>query len=341
MKQPLNINNCPGTLAPGYNTYSPTALRRMFNNKKVSHLLGFSLDESNRLLVDENIGRISISGVQEKLSAIVKKGKICLTPEGVQSHYIIKPAPDNKRLNYSTQMPANEHLTMQIARQVYDIATAENALVFLQNGKPVYITKRFDINADDTKTKQEDFASLAQKTSETHGKHFKYTGNYADLGVMFQKYVAAWKVEVSKFFRLIVFNYLFGNGDAHLKNFSLQQSENGDYMLSPAYDLLNTSLHIQDEDFALEGGLFEKEFQSETYQQKGHPCQNDFAVFGKTIGVPDIQIEKIIKDFLTSQPLVYSLTERSFLNEKLKRMYIRSYEERLNRLRRGLAHFVG
>ena len=112
-------------------------------------------------------------------------------------------------------------------------------------------------------------------------------------------------------------------------------TSNGDYLLSPAYDLLNTSLHIQDEDFALEGGLFEKEFYSEIYQQKGHPCQNDFVAFGKMIGVPDIQIEKIIKDFLTPQPLVYNLTERSFLNEKLKRMYIRSYEERLNRLNRG------
>jgi len=308
----------------------------MFNNKKINHLLDFSLDENSRSLVDENIGRISISGVQEKLSAIVKKGKVCLAPEGIQSHYIIKPAPDDKRLHYRAQMPANEHLTMQIARQVYGISTAENALIFFQNGEPAYITKRFDIKTDHTKIKQEDFASLAQKTNETHGKHFKYTGNYADLGVMFQKYVAAWKVEISKFFRLIIFNYLFGNGDAHLKNFSLQQSENGDYMLSPAYDLLNTSLHIQDEDFALEGGLFDKELRSEIYQQKGHPCQNDFAVFGKIIGMPDIQIKKIITDFLTSQPLVYDLTERSFLNEKLKRIYIRSYEERLNRLRRGL-----
>jgi len=144
MKQFSNINNCPGTLAPEYNTYSPTALRRMFNNKKISHLLDFSLDKSNRLLVDENIGRISISGMQEKLSAIVEKGRVCLAPEGVQSHYIIKPAPDNKRLNYRTQMPANEHLTMQIARQVYGIVTAENALIFFQHGKPAYITKRFD-----------------------------------------------------------------------------------------------------------------------------------------------------------------------------------------------------
>jgi serine/threonine-protein kinase HipA len=260
-----------------------------------------------------------------------------LAPEGVRSRYIIKPIPDDKRLNHRNQMPANEHLTMQIARQGYDIVTAENALIFFSNGEPAYITKRFDIKSDSTKIKQEDFASLLQKTSETHGKHFKYTGSYADMGILFQKYVAAWQVEVSKFFRLMVFNYLFGNGDAHLKNFSLQQSENGDYLLSPAYDLLNTSLHIQDENFALEKGLFEKEFYSEIYRQKGDPCQDDFITFGKMIGVPDIQIKKIMSHFLTSQPLVYDLTERSFLDEKLKRMYLRSYEERLKRLRRGAA----
>ena len=334
MKQLPKIKNCPGTLAAGYNTYSPTALRRMFNNKKISHLLDFSNDESNRVIIDENIGRISISGVQEKLSAIVDKGKVCLAPEGVQSRYIIKPIPDDKRLNHRSQMPANEHLTMQIARQVYGMATAENALIFFSDGESAYITKRFDIKNDNTKIKQEDFASLTQKTSETHGKHFKYTGSYADVGVLFQKYVAAWQVELSNFFRLIVFNYLFGNGDAHLKNFSLQQSEDGDYMLSPAYDLLNSSLHIQDEDFALEGGLFGKKFYSEIYRQKGHPCQDDFITFGKIIGVPDIQIKKSLKVFLTSQTLVYDLTERSFLNEKLKRMYIRSYEKRLKRLNR-------
>jgi serine/threonine-protein kinase HipA len=221
MKQNFVIKNCPGTLADGYDTYSSTALRRMFDNRKVSHLLDFSNDRNSRPLIDENIGRISISGVQEKLSAIVEKGKVCLAPEGDQSHYIIKPAPDDKRLNHRHQLPANEHLTMQIARQVYCITTAENALIFFQNGEPAYITKRFDIKVDDRKTKQEDFASLAQKSTETHGKHFKYTGSYADMGALIQKHVAAWKVETGRFFFFFLFNYLFSNGDAHLELFSL------------------------------------------------------------------------------------------------------------------------
>ncbi|NDV97439.1 type II toxin-antitoxin system HipA family toxin [Dysgonomonas sp. 521] len=334
MKKSLEIHNCPGTLAVGYNTYSTTAIKRVFENQKVNHLLNFSNDETNRLMIDDNIGKISISGVQEKFSAIIKDKQIILTPEGVQGRYIIKPAPDYKRIQYRQYMPANEHLTMQIARQVYNIPTAENALVFFQDGEAAYITKRFDIDADNKKIKQEDFASLLQKTSETHGKHFKYTGDYASMGFLFPKYVAAWQIEISKFFKLVLFNYLFANGDAHLKNFSLQQTINGDYVLSPAYDLLNSSLHVSDEDFALEGGLFSKEHYSEIYKQKGHPCKDDFIAFGEMIHVSKPQIKMIIEQITSSQPLVYSLTEQSFLDNKLKRMYIRSYEERLGRLTR-------
>ena len=331
-----NIENCPGTLAAGYNSYSPAALQQMFESREISPLLDFSDDANSRIRIPEDAGRISISGVQKKLPAIVNNGKICLAPEGIQSRYIIKPAPDDKRLKYRDQLPANEHLTMQIAFQVYGLTTAKNALVFFQNGEPAYITKRFDVKDDCTRRMQEDFASLAQKTNEIHGKSFKYTGNYADIGLLFQKHTAAWPIDASKFFRLTVFNYLFGNGDAHLKNFSLLQSENGDYSLSPAYNLINTSLHIrQKKDFALEEGLFRKELHSKIYRRKGHPCQDDFADFGKILGLSAIQIKSILDGFLTRHFMIYELTARSFLNEKLKRMYIRSYEERLKQLRRS------
>jgi serine/threonine-protein kinase HipA len=328
----IEIKNCPGTLAPGYETYSPKALKKLFANRKVSHLLEFSHVESQQKQINENIGKISISGVQEKLSAIVDKGKIALTPEGKQGVYIIKPAPDYNRLARRKQMPANEHLTMQIAQQVYGISTAENALVFFRNGEAAYLTKRFDIKADGKKKPQEDFASLSQKTSETYGENYKYTGNYILVGKLIKQYVAAWQVEIGKFYKLVLFNYLFSNGDAHLKNFSLQQSDNGDYLLSPAYDLLNTSLHIQDDDFALEGGLFEEQYYSDQYERKGHPVLADFITFGQLIEVPGRVQDRILSEISTPQPFVYELTERSFLDKKGKRMYLRGYEEKLKRL---------
>ncbi|WP_291557267.1 HipA domain-containing protein, partial [Bacteroides sp.] len=230
-----NINVCPGTLISGYDTYSPTCLRKVFDGKKVSHIMDFSYNDSPESLIS-SINRISISGVQEKLSAIIKKGKIIITPEGESGRYIIKPIPDYKHLRFRNNIPANEHLTMQIASQVYKIKTAENAMVFFSDGQPAYITKRFDYAADGSKIRQDDFASIAGKTERNNGKDFKYTGNYEDIARLLRQNVSAWQVEMTKYFTLVLFNYLFSNGDAHLKNFSLQETTDGDYVLTPAYD---------------------------------------------------------------------------------------------------------
>ncbi len=125
----MKINVCPGTLAPGYDKYSPACLRHVFDGEKVNHILDFDYDMNQSDLI-ASINRISVSGVQEKLSAIVSDGKIRITPQEEQGRYIIKPAPAYKHLRFRNQIPANEHVTMQIARQVYGIKTAENALVF-------------------------------------------------------------------------------------------------------------------------------------------------------------------------------------------------------------------
>ena len=328
------ITCCPSTLADGFTTYSPSACKKLFAGKKVSHVMNFSYDDDQYAAIAENTVRISVSGVQEKMSAVEENGSIRLAVENEQARYIIKPAPENKALRDRKQIPANEHLTMQIARQIYRIPTAENGVIFFSDGTPAYITKRFDILDDGSKAPQEDFASLIQKTSETHGADFKYTGSYEDIALKIKELVPAWQVEIGKFFSLILFNYLFSNGDAHLKNFSLQQSKDGDYLLSPAYDLMNTSLHTNDSDFALEDGLSVTLEKSDIYESKGHPCQEDFVHFGKKIGLSDKQIDKLISPFLVEQPKVLELINNSFLEEKQKRIYLSSYKERLSRLQR-------
>ena len=327
------INVCLGTLAVGFETYSPLCLRKVFGGKKVNPVLDFNYEESQAEIASA-INRISISGVQEKLSAIVRNGKIQLTPEGESGRYIIKPAPEYKYLSFRKNIPANEHLTMQIASQVYKIRTAENALVFFADGEIAYLTKRFDYASDGSKILQDDFASLAGKTENNYGKNFKYTGSYEDIARLLRQYVAAWKVEMAKYFTLVVFNYLFSNGDAHLKNFSLQATSRGDYVLTPAYDLMNTSIHIDDGDFALQEGLIPKSEYSEVYARTGHPCQDDFITFGRRIGVLPKKMMSIVKMFATEQPKVYELIENSFLDEKTKRMYRQSYLERLRRFQR-------
>lgn len=308
-------------------------MRKLFDGKRVSPWLDFDYDADSADMA-ESINQLSVSGVQEKLSAVVADGKIVLTPAGEQGRYIIKPAPAYKHLRFRDQIPANEHLTMQIARQVYKIPTADNGLVFFKSGEPAYITRRFDYAADGKKIKQEDFSSLAHKTSATHGQNFKYTGSYEDAAAVLKANVSAWQVQMSRFFTLVLFNYLFANGDAHLKNFSLQQTSGGDYLLAPAYDLLNTSIHVADEDFALQGGLIPEAEYSDVYARTGHPCRADFETFGRRIGVLPKKVSEILAMFSQEQAEVYTLIERSLLDEKVKRMYKRSYQERLQRFLR-------
>lgn len=330
---PEALNYCPGTLAEGFNTYSPGCLRRVFYGRKVSHILPYDQPQKNEEVAElfmENRKRISISGVQEKLSLVLEKNRLRVTLEGEQGTYILKPIPrDLKKVD---QVPANEHLTMQIAKQVYAINTAENALIFFKDGSPAYITRRFDVNENGGRWGKEDFATLAGKTKDNAGANFKYEYSYEELGLLIQKYVPAWRVEIEKYFSLVVFNYLFSNGDAHLKNFSLLESINGDYLLSPAYDLVNTKIHVDDSDFALNKGLFVDGFRSAQCKKSGHPSKADFLEFGRRIGVAEGRIEKLLKPYLDEQAMAYTLIRHSYLSESNKRGYLQQYQEKRNYL---------
>ena len=332
----MNLNElkyCPGTLAEGFTTYSPACLRNLFRGKKVHHLLPYEAPQQSEEVAEQfmqNRKRISISGVQEKLSFLLEKNILRLTNEGEQGTYILKPIPrDLKKVD---QVPANEHLTMQIAKQVYGINTAENAMIFFKNGSPAYITKRFDVKDKGGKWGKEDFATLTGKTKDNAGVNFKYEYSYEELGILIQKYVPAWRVEIEKYFSLVLFNFLFSNGDAHLKNFSLLESSKGDYLLSPAYDLVNTKLHMDDSDFALDKGLFADEFKSEQYKKNEHPAKSDFTEFAKRIGVTEGRVEKLLNPFLEKQNLMETLVSRSFLSEANKRAYLLMYNTKRNYL---------
>jgi serine/threonine-protein kinase HipA len=331
----IEIKYCPGTLAEGFTSYSPGCLRRMFNGRKVSYLLPYDTPAHDEEVAKEfmdNRKRISISGVQEKLSMLLEKNTLRLTREREQGTYILKPIPRDVR--YPDQVPANEHLTMQIAKQVFNINTAENAMIFFKDGTPAYITRRFDVKADGMKWGKEDFASLAGKSSDNTGPNFKYDYSYEELGLLIQKFVPAWRIEIEKFFTLVLFNYMISNGDAHLKNFALMESFSGDYLLSPAYDLINTRIHVDDSDFALDKGLFTDGFQSKAYHKTGNTTFTEFVEFGKRIGMIESRISKLGAPFLKTQSMIETLTRNSFLNEKCKRAYLLHYNTRLNRLNR-------
>lgn len=322
------LNYCPGTLSEGHNTYSRTALKRVFNGRKVNHVLSYvapNSDEDTDQLFTDNRKRLSISGVQEKFSVIQEKNILRLIGEGEQGTHILKPIPGAGK--NPEQMPANEHVTMQIARQIFGIETAENALIFFKNGAPAYITKRFDVYDDHSKRAQEDFATLGELTPQTHGENYKYEGNYLYLFQLMKKYVPAYAVEAPKLFKLILFNYLMSNGDAHYKNFSLIETSFGDFKLSPAYDLLNSRIHIDDRDFALSDGLLPPK------HTKGN-IRAQFMTLGQMAEIPQQQIDKTLKDLTVHKNEVRGMIKRSFLSDRFKRNYEQAYLTRLNKLLR-------
>ncbi len=322
------IEYCPGTLTKGYDTYSTTCLRRMFNGRKVNHILPYDSPTDNGTTEDlflENRKRISISGVQEKFSVLLEKNKLRLIDEGERGRYILKPIPNiGKKLD---QMPANEHLTMQIARQIFNIETAENALIFFKNGQPAYLTKRFDVKEDGSKLAKEDFASLAGRTPQTHGENYKYLGNYLEMFELMKKFLPAYKLEAPKLFSLIVFNYLFSNGDAHFKNFSLIETPLGDYRLSPAYDLLNTRIHIEDSDFTLDDGLLPKNL------AKGN-VWFQLNLLAEKATLSKVQKDGIFENLLSKKEEVEYLINSSYLNERTKRNYTQAYETSLKKIKK-------
>ena len=319
----IDVNVCPSTLKEGFSTFSPYAKKHFLGGKTVSHILPYESLSSGQGLM-ENKGHLSLSGAQEKYSAVIDRGKFRLTEANERGTYIIKP----KLTGFENRdfSPANENLTMQIAAQVYGIETAENAVCFTGNGEQVYVTRRFDVRADGVRLLQEDLASLAGITKQTHGGNYKYDAlDYVDIGHLIRKYIPAWPIEIIRYFDLVLFNFVFANGDAHVKNFSVIQTSRGDYRLAPAYDLINTLLHIPgDSIFALRKGLYPG------WNPEFGISGSDFKKFGTMIGIDEITARNEIDRFCADYDLTERLIDHSFLSDGLKEEFRRIYRTRIN-----------
>lgn len=323
----MELNRCPSLLTEGFSTYSPQAAKLLFDGVKVSHVFnGINplFPEPSKEAI-QNVGRISLSGAQPKFSIIQDGGKLRYTREDERGTYILKPAPNAMHILEKDECVANEHLTMQLASQIYGIETAPNGICFFEDGTKAYFTRRFDVVGSD-KLLQEDFASLLGVSKATHGTDYKYTAaSYEDCADIIKKYVKAYKLDLLRFFRLILFNFLVLNDDAHLKNFSLIKIGD-EYRLSPAYDLVNTSLHIWEPSiFALSKGLFKEGMHfSDTHSiSRAH-----FEEFGRRIGLSEKIIQQEIEKFASPNPQADDLIRRSFLSPKNQKNYLDSYNYR-------------
>ena len=321
---------CHGCYKETTTDFCLSCRKKLFNGVKISSVLPFDAPKAETLLsYQEHSKRLSISGVQLKYTLYLNESNLELREKGGQ--YIIKPIPTARQLKNLKVAPENEHLTMQIAEQVFKINVANNGLLYFMDNQPAYITKRFDIKPDGSKFLQEDFAQLTNRSKITHREAFKYEGTYEEIGILIKKYVSAYMPALEEFFKQVLFNYIISNGDAHLKNFSLYRNDEGEYKLTPAYDLMSTVIHTPTEsDMAL--SLYSGDINSTFYSTYGCYGKPDFMEFAKRIGIIPKRAERILNEFILFSNKADLLIDQSFLSASIKKVYQSNLCDKIKRL---------
>ena len=267
--------------------------------------------------------RSSISGVQDKVELSRRRGGFEVVDHG--GEYILKPIPSTPLPKYQAEVPVNEALTMSVANRIFGIETAKHEVVSFRDGELAYLTKRFDYRGGQ-------IGKLSGRTAASHGSGYKYDASYEECADILRRYCNASRVELPKLFRRILFCYLFSNGDAHLKNFSLYESEQGDMVLSPAYDLLATSVHIPTETpLALD--LFADRHFTSAFETLGFYSSADFIELGRCFGLTSDAVRGEIARFTSAVAEVTELIDGSLLSPAAKADYAAAHANRIKAIR--------
>lgn len=280
--------------------YHPTCSKKFFGTTQVP-VLELDQEQLNKLAQITVNERLALTGVQPKISLSLsgEKGNKRLTLVGLWGDYILKPQSAD-----FVFMPEVEDLTMHLAK-LFKIDTAEHALIRTTTGELAYITKRFDRERG-KKIHVEDLCQLSELLTEQ-----KYKSSYERVGKIIKQYATNSGLDVIKYFRLVLFSFLTGNNDMHLKNFSLMHTDRG-ILFSPAYDLLNVNLIYPDdkEDLALT-----------LRGRKRKVKRSDFNQFALSLGVAEIVRDNIYKDFSKEVDKMQDWINRSFLTDEYKEGY--------------------
>lgn len=291
--------------------YSKKGLSKLSPRLTILKNLPFTAVEQRREAA-ARATKISIQGFQAKFSAklSIKNQSLEITDKG--GTYIIKPQND-----LYPQLPENEDLTMKMAG-IVGIETPLTGLVQSKDGSFSYFIKRFDRYGKNKKYHQEDFAQLTENSRDT-----KYKWSMEKLAPVLE-YCTFPSLERLKLFRRVIFCFLTGNEDMHLKNFSLITRE-GKITLSPAYDLLNSTIVLpgSEEEMALPLAGKKKKFKR----------QDLIDYFGKErLKLTEKSIEAELENFLKTRKKLEELIKISFLSEELKEKYFQILSNRYQRL---------
>ena len=287
--------------------------KKMFGTN-IPPILDFNLKETEEIAKKLVIKSIAVTGVQPKLSLELEK-KIKeiprLTIVGLQGDYIFKPQSQQ-----FAELPENEDVTMHLAEMV-KIKTAKHSLIRLKSGELGYITKRFDRNKG-SKIAVEDFCQLSEHLTE-----HKYRGSIEKIGKLAHQFTINKGFESQRLFELVLFSFLTGNADMHLKNFSLIENALEEYEFSPAYDLLSTVL-VMPED---------KEESALTINgKKSRIGLKDFNVLATSLHLNEKSLQAIYKRFNTILPQWKDFINQSFLSDEMKAKYIQLITDKFDSL---------
>lgn len=307
------MNRCPITYSPcDDKTYSEKGLKFLSPTLKTLALLDFTAEEL-RAEAMHRATKMSIQGVQPKLSAVlnIKKGSFDIVDK--RGKYILKP-----QHHLFPELPQNEDLTMRLATSI-GIEVPLHGLIYSKDGSLTYFIKRFDRKGQKDKLAVEDFAQLAGLSRDT-----KYNFSMEKLVKLIDEYCTFPAIEKARLFKIVLFNYLIGNEDMHLKNYSVIL-RNGKVELSPAYDLLNTSIVLQGE------------FEEIALKLKGKKSNLNYDVlinyFGKErCGLTDRIIEKTVDTIQKALSSWFELIEISFLSDDMKDRYSSFLQIRIDNL---------
>lgn len=256
-------------------------------------------------------GKMSISGLQEKVSLALCADRTRLEPAISGGRYILKPG--SSRFEGIVE---NEHLTMRLATLVR-IEVPPCGLVPLRDGRLAYVVRRFDRLDDGRKLQVEDFCQLAVLPPKD-----KYHGSAEQCVRILRQFASEPQVEILKLFRMLVFGWCVGNGDMHLKNFSLLTGPDGIRRLAPAYDLVNTQLVIPGDPLALPVG-----------GKKSNVRRKEWMGLAAYAGLPEKSAARVLDGQIAAAARFGRLIDASPLSEAMKAAYKNTVSERLDTLR--------
>lgn len=305
---------CYKELGEGQRDFHPGCARKLFGTKAVP-LLEYRHEDLDLLAEQIIRSQTSLTGVQPKLSLNLNKHDGCsrLTIVGLWGDYIFKP-----QTNDYPQLPENEDLTMHLAEAV-KIDVVPHSLIRLADGRLGYITKRIDRTSSGEKIDMEDMCQLT-----LHPTEYKYKGSYEQIAKAIAQHSSTPKLDLTNYMLLLLFCFVTGNNDMHLKNFSLYRPSDS-YRLAPAYDLLNV---------AIANPRDKEELALPLCGRKTKLCLTEFLAAATTMGLEENVVLRLVASLQKALPKWQRLIRDSFLSDEMKRAYEDLVVARLSRLQR-------